>query len=367
MIREGAGNLNDRTNRWTIYCRNRNWKSKSIEGICQEILDAKIRELAVRLASWEDDILIVGDDTFGPVKSSLQNKGKRTTLRDFLGQHRFQPKGQVIGLRGIRFDDTDKHSLAIKLVSSLILSLDSGQIPKCWDPTAVHFPSEPNGECQPNHPYALSVLEQDINDTIGDPDNADISFLKLERFIFPRLAKLLLEIKLGQIRDDIQVNLESNDPDTLTLEDLITEVGEADLSLMPFLDAVDICRRFPERFVELKQSVRLTNSEDRGSITESTIRRSICTEVVRLIKETGQSHNEHTPWVISSNPNELGFYKGPPDGLSPNLPLRHEPLAKKKRELDSDNYGPTRLKRVAFADNPNQTVGFVHEIRGTLG
>jgi len=99
---------------------------------------------------------VQSDPQAKPPKRSL------TSLRKLLQDYVFTPPQtpQLYGFRRSRFSDEDKKLLAIRLVSSLILSLDSGQVLKCWDPEAVYFPEQPNGERQPNFPYALSVLEE---------------------------------------------------------------------------------------------------------------------------------------------------------------------------------------------------------------
>jgi hypothetical protein len=86
--------------------------------------------------------------------------------------------------------------LAVRLVSSLILSLDSGQVLNCWDLEAIDFS---NGEYYPNLPYTLSILEEEIRVTIQGSGNPHLSNMALKDIMFPRLTKLLFKIKFGLI------------------------------------------------------------------------------------------------------------------------------------------------------------------------
>ncbi len=267
---------------------------------------------------------------------------------------------QLYGFRYSRFSDEDKKMLAIRLVSCLILSLDSGQVLKCWDPEAVYFPLQPNGECQPNITYAMSVLEEEISATIQGSNSPRLSDTALEDIIFPRLAKLLFEIKFGLTRDDIEVNGGHEEPGVSTLEDAINEAAESDLSSRSFLEAVNICRTFRQRYVEIKRVLRRVYGDK--PIPTSAVRKLICIEIMRLLEGLAPSQepgsdqspgeNDDAAWAISSDQDQLGFSSGSPAELPP--------------EASSANPGPTRKKRVKISDE-TAVVGSLHDIKGDQG
>ncbi|KAI1124294.1 hypothetical protein F5Y10DRAFT_249672 [Nemania abortiva] len=341
-------------------------KGRDIEKLCGEIRDATSGISAVYLATHGENVFITDPEDYGKTQTSPQNKLTLKTLKELLQGHNFvSPSCQLYNFRHFQFSNKDKQLLAVRLVCSLILSLDSGQVLKCWDPEAVYFPWNSNGEWRPALLYASSVLKEKIRTTIQVPSNPNLSDAELEDIVFPRLAKLLFEIKFGYTREDIHIDDNHRDSRVSTLPDAINEAIKKDFSSKSFLEAVNICLTFRQRYVQIKRALRRKYRDD--FIPTSAVRQLICVEIIRLIEGLDQhrdpkedlAHNDGDVAPTSSIHDQLELSSGQTVELLP--------------ELRSDSYSSTRKKRVKFSEDsarktePDAIVGSLHDIEGNQG
>ena len=208
------------------------------------------------------------------------------------------------------FGIDERKSLAFKLVFGLLISLGSEHIIETWDPKKVYFLTSSNGngklEELKDHPYvSCGVMDKVTRDQLALPKPD----LLLDGYpspspVFTILAKILLEISLGDCLDNVIIDRSGKDlSGWKTLRDLIkTSIAkvqaEGDRRPLPFLAAAQSCLEFHHSYQA--EVVRLWNRPGDQHINELEIaKRLIYDEIICKIDD-GLSPTLSAAFVMGS-------------------------------------------------------------------
>ncbi|EPS38984.1 hypothetical protein H072_7247 [Dactylellina haptotyla CBS 200.50] len=238
--------------------------------LCEHIHDTRDIGDRLYLIVANEEIYIRGDDECSEIEnkssSFYTSKQPSKTLKELLESGAFN--SSVFGYDGPRFTENEKRELAATLVSNLALSVVSSRTIKCWDPTAIYFLAEPNGECIRNCPYALCTSSSKADHKQNPHNEAQQRDLALEDTDFELLAKLLLEIKGWSLPNDIAL-----------LTTIEREMNN-NLGNQRYLRAVHDCLKFRSLY---QRHIRRRASKGH-KVDEVTVVKDIISTIVKGIK-----------------------------------------------------------------------------------
>ena len=169
----------------------------------------------------------------------------------------------------ISFTDRVLTTQAAVLILSFILTFDSDQTIKCWDPNSIYFLTDTKGNIAIDTPYALFSSKD-----IGTRQPAD-------NLQYALLARLLMEIECGISLEHISVNSGcDNKPGVQTFEDFMDDQDAVDLceSRISYLRAVRQCFRFKRKYQRMAAVGHFGG--------ESAVVRDLAYSIIKNIKHT---------------------------------------------------------------------------------